>query len=122
MAKLRIFQSIENTDYIFLFNVDPATVSSNDKELMAKFGEPEINFGGTFTSGPLEIILPDEYRKVLSGLPFKKIVTPSAEPWVDDTDDKLVLYRTEMITRFTNAMTALRSQGDTFTGEYVNSI
>lgn len=49
MARLRIFQSINNDIYSLQFDNDPLFLSQGDKELMREFGEPEINAGGTIT-------------------------------------------------------------------------
>jgi hypothetical protein len=125
MAKLRIYQSLDSSDYVFNFVSENSEVSQADKDLMDKFGEPEINIGGTFTEGEglLTFELPDEYVKVVSGFPVKKIFTPTAEPWDDtDVEDKMDLYRTTIQTRFSTAFTTLRANQDTFTNEYVTNV
>lgn len=123
MAKLRIYQSIENLDRVFLFTADPKEVSASDKDLMAKYGEPEVNFGGTFDNGAgITFTLPDIYAKVVSGLPYKAVFTPTVAPWNTDTEAKFSLYRTTMQTRFNAAYVALRANSDGFTSEYITNI
>ncbi|CAK0744918.1 hypothetical protein CCP3SC5AM1_1260004 [Gammaproteobacteria bacterium] len=123
MAKLRTYQTMENTDYVFTFASEPQDVSSNDKALMTKYGEPEINLGGTFTLAQLTYTLPDQFVKILSGFPVKVKFSPDAAPWSDtNLDNKFDLYRTTIETRFSAAYTALRANDDTFTGEYVTNI
>ena len=123
MAKLRIFQSIDKNDYNILFTNDTWDISTSDKDLIEKFGEPEVNFGGDFDNGAgITFTIPDEFVKVVSGLPYKRIVDITIAPWDTDTAAKLELYRTTMTTRVTSAFTTLRSKADTFTNEYVTTI
>lgn len=51
MAILRTFKSIENDLYILQFVNDTDALGEEDKKRMRKFGEPEINLGGTFIGG-----------------------------------------------------------------------
>jgi len=123
MAKLRVFQSIEDNNYVFLFTADQTDISSGDQQLIEKFGEPDINFGGTFTNGSgLTYTLPDERVKIVSGLPYKKVVDITTAPWSTSTSTSLALYRTTIQASWIAAITALRNLSDGFTNEYVSSI
>jgi len=45
---LKIARNIDNDIWKIVFSVDSAKFSETDKQLIAKFGEPEINVGGIF--------------------------------------------------------------------------
>ena len=124
MAKLRDEQIIDNNRYIFLFSIDPKDVSEDDRQRMHKYGEPTVDFGGSFDNGSgLTFTLPSQIVKVVSGLPKKVVFDSTIAPWTGSTGAAaLTLYRTTMISRVAAAFTALRAYTDTFTGEYVTNI
>lgn len=49
---LKISRSIDNHVWKIIFSLDPSKFSESDRQLISKFGEPEINVGGTFL-GPI---------------------------------------------------------------------
>lgn len=123
MAKLRVFQSIENDVWELLFNNDISELSQQDAALMQKYGEPEINVGGTFLALTAnEFTLPDEFVKVRSDFPIRKTFDSRAEPFDTNTQIKVEGYRDEVVTRFTDAFTTLRANSDSFTKEIVYNI
>ncbi len=123
MAKLRVYQSIENEVYRLRFENDASALAQQDLMLMEKFGEPEINIGGTFLEETEDsFILPDQYVKVRSGFPFLQEFDSRSDPFATNTVVKVTAYRDELRTRFSDAFTALRANGDTFTGEQVYNI
>jgi len=122
MAKLRVNQSIENTKRVFLFNHDLTALSQSDKDLLAKFGEPEINLGGTFTTSSVDWTLPNNYVKIVSGMPARMEFDVTVAPFSTATADRLTTYRTTVTSRFSTAITDLRANGDTFTNEYVTQV
>jgi hypothetical protein len=125
MAKFRVFQSLDNNEHVLLITVDQATISSTDRDLIAKYGEPEINLGGTIYADDtttLLVTLPNEYIKIISGLPHKILVDSSAVPWDTDTTNKLTSYRKRLQERIVAAVTALRANTDTYSNEYITQI
>jgi len=123
MAKLRLFKSIENDIYVSIFEDDPEALSNQDKDLMQKFGEPEINMGGTFLSSTAnEFTLPDSYVKVRSDFPQRVEFDSRAAPFDTNTLTKVNAYNTDITTRFTDAFTTLRALSDTYTGEVVVNV
>ena len=123
MAKLRTFKSIENDIYVVRFEHDLEALANTDKELMQKFGEPEIDLGGTFlASTGNEYTLPTEFVKIRSGFPIRKEFDSRTVPFDTNTLTKVNAYKDEIQTRFTNAFTALRSNSDTFTGEEIDNV
>jgi hypothetical protein len=125
MAKFRVFQSISNNEHVLLLTVDNKTISSNDRDLIDKFGEPEINVGGEIYADDtttLLVTLPDSYIKVVSGLPHKIVVDVTVAPWSTDTTNKLDSYRKRLQERIVAAMTALRATGDSYTNEFITQV
>ena len=122
MAKLRLFQYIENDNYKFVFTFDPDSISETDYQLVKKFGAQSINFGGTFNNGSgISFTLPDEYFNFPTQFPVTRIfnlTTPSQITTVAG----LNYYGQAMTTKITDAITALRAMTDTFTGETVTNI
>lgn len=122
MAKLRVVQTLDNNTRSFLFINETAALSQGDRELIAKFGEPEINLGGTFTTDSVDWTLPDSFVKIVSGLPVRKDVDISVAPFATNTTNRLATYRTTITSRFTAALTTLRANNDSFTNEYVTQV
>ena len=123
MAKLRIFKSIENGIYVLRFENDPSALSNSDKELMQKFGEPEINLGGVFLGGTgNEFTLPDVYVKIRNDFPVRQEFDSRSTPFNTNTVVKVTAYKDEIVSRFDGAMTDLRASTDTFTGENIENV
>lgn len=198
MANLRTFKSIVNAVYRVIFQVDQASISQTDRELIAKFGEPEIAVGGTFfggatatatvssgvvtaitisnggnnwpsvptvvftptngganaaatavlTNGVITAInisnggsgytgaptisftptpsntftIPDEYLKIFSGLPYTKNFDSLTSPFNTNTEAKVTGYKSTIQQRFAAALTTLRANGETFTGEEITQV
>lgn len=125
MAKFRVHQSLENNENVMLIVVDQSTISSTDRDLIVKFGEPEINVGGVIKADDTTttlLTLPDEYIKVISGLPHKIIINTEVEPWDTDTDNKLTSYRKRLQERIVAAITTLRASADNYTNEFITQI
>lgn len=122
MALIRVFQVIENDIWKLTFKNDIVQLSEADKKLMRNFGEPEINVGGTYLSGEDEFTLPDKYVKIVSDLPYTAEFDSRDEPFDTSTQTKVEGYRAAIITKITDALTDLREQEDTFTGEHTFNI
>lgn len=123
MAKIRVYQKIDNNVYIIDFVNDLLALSKTDKDLMNKYGEPEINLGGDFEYGDDgEFTLADEYVKIVSGFPVRREFDITAAPFDEETDDRLTAYRTTILSRITTAFATLRANDDDFTNEFLTSI
>lgn len=123
MAKLRIFKEISNKVYILRFENDPLSLSNADKELMQKYGEPEINIGGVFlASTGNTYTLPEEYVKIRSGFPFKREFDTKETFFATNTAVKVDAYSDTITSRFTAALAALRANTDAFTSETITNI
>lgn len=122
MALLRIFQSISNDVWTLTFLNDPDYLSDGDKRLMKKFGEPEIDMGGTFLSGEDQFILPAKKAKIRSDFPFTQTFDSRDTDFASNTKTKVEAYRDAIVTRFTTAIEDLRASEDTFSGERTYNI
>ena len=118
MALIRVFQAIDNDVWKVTFHNDPMELSEDDKKRMRKFGEPEIDLGGTFLEGTGdEFLLPVKKAKSRADFPYTAEFDSRDEPFDTNTSTKVVAYRTEILARITTALETLRDQTDTFTGE-----
>ena len=117
MASLLVNKSIVNGVYIDTFTLDVSTLSDNDKQLLAKHGEPVINAGGAYGSGGDAYTLPDEYIKIVSGLPFTQKFDPANSTFTTHTQTKAEAYITGFLATYQAALAALRALTDTFSGQ-----
>jgi len=122
MAKLRVFSSIDNDIYSLTFVNDPVALSQQDKALMQRFGEPQINKGGTFGSGEDSYTLPDCYIGIRTDFPYTQLFDAKGAPFDSNTVVKVEAYKTAITTAFTDALITLRENDDTFSGETVTNI
>ena len=122
-AILKITKSIDNDIWKIAFSIDPLKFSESDKQLIAKFGEPEINVGGVFLDNdPKEYTLPNKFIKIRSGLPYTQEFDSRGAPFDTNTQIKADAYLDVFVDRYTDALTALRANQDSFSGEYLINI
>ena len=120
---LKIKRSIENDIWKINFSLDISSLSENDKELIRKFGEPQINIGGAFLAETANTyVLPDKYIRIRSDLPFTQEFDSKSPDFLENTEVKAVAFQTEFVDRYETAFTDLRNMTDTFTGEYLINI
>lgn len=120
MAVLKVKQKVEDTLYVYQFDLED--ISQADALLIDKYGEPNINLGGSFTTDSVTWTLPDEYIKLPSGFPVVKKMDASVAPFSTNTANRLATYRTTLTTRVTAAFTTLRANSDTFTSQFLTNI
>lgn len=92
--------------------------TTNELQLITKYGDPRVNVGGTFT-GPPAFTLPDKYRELKAGFPYSYYMDKS-----DDVlaEEKMNVWSSEVRQRMIDAITALRAQTDTFTDEIIETV
>jgi|GEM_PF-5597390 hypothetical protein len=124
--KVYVNQFIQNDNYTFVFNIDPASISSDDNAAIQKYGQPVIDFGGTFTDNTsTNFIIPDNYVSLPTGFPVQVTYTiTGSSVFATNTANRLQVYRTTILSNISTAITTLRStsNADTFTGEYISNI
>lgn len=118
--KIRTFYMLVND--VYSISVYTEDWSEGDRKLMEKFGEPQIDLGGSFGSGPTAYTLPNRLASILSNSPFTQsfdardyLTTPTAEERAD-------IWATEIATRLTSAVTTLRANDDDYSRETVETV
>jgi hypothetical protein len=110
-AILRITRSIDNHIWKITFRLDPSNFAELDEQLMARFGEPEINVGNVI--GGLDALtsytLPEKYIKIRSGLPYTQEFDSRTPPFDTFTRKKAEAYQAAFVTRYTQALADLRA-------------
>lgn len=123
MAKVRVYQYIENEVYKLRFDVDKQSISYDDLRRLEKYGEPDIQMGGVFLDGtPNEFTLPEKTIKFTSGFPYLASFDSTTAPFNTNTTTKVIAYRDDILERIDEAVEALRDEVDNFTGEYIHNI
>lgn len=128
-ALLKIKRFIQNDIWKITFTLDIDSLSEDDKARMQKYGEPEINVGGTVVYYPsatpeteASFELPDKYIKVRSESPYTQSFDSKSPDFSIDTEIKAIAYQSKYVAAYEEAFTALRAEADTFTGEYLVNI
>jgi hypothetical protein len=122
---LKIKRFIDNDVWKIVFALDTTVLPEADKELMRKFGEPQINIGGTYASEPAgawSYTLPDKFIRIRTDLPFTKEFDAKSPDFEEFTNDKAIAFQTRFVADFTAAVLELRANADTFTGEFIENI
>jgi hypothetical protein len=123
MPKLHVNQTVVDDNRIFVFEND---MSSFREFILAvqRFGEPTIDFGGTFETDEVEWSIPSSHAKIISGMPKRMSFDVLTAPFSTATANRLTTYRDTIVTRFTDAVNGLRNQmaNDTFTNEYIYNL
>lgn len=122
--KIRSYTKIINGR--FTLEVYTEDFSQGDEDLMAKFGEPEVNVGGDFTElvGGEEFSLPASYRKIRSDFkPWRFAVDEDdSSSGAGEAEDRVKTVRAAIEARIAAAVEALRSREDTFTAENITNV
>lgn len=110
---IRTFKQIIGN--VFQVAINTQDWTELDNQLMASFGEPEIDLGGSFT-GPPAFTLPSNYVRIKSGSPF---VGRFDGDDYGDAEQRADVWADEVVVRLKAAIDALRANTDDFTGESV---
>ena len=123
-ALLKIKRVIENDIFKLTFSLDINSLSESDKDLIRKFGEPQINIGGTYLADTdNEYTLPDKFLRVRSDLPYiQEFDAKSNTMGFSSSQAQATAFHDEFVARYQTAFTELRSNPDTFTGEYLVNV
>jgi heptaprenylglyceryl phosphate synthase len=121
-AALKIKRTIENYIWKIQFSLDLPTLPERDKELMRKFGEPQINVGGSFGIAPNTYTLPVKWIKVRTDLPYIQEFDSKSPTFETNTQIKAQAFQAAFVAAYDVAFVALRANADTFTGEEIHNI
>ena len=111
--KIRTFRKLDNDVYrVSIYTED---WSEGDRLLMAKYGEPQIDLGGTFGTSTT-FTLDSDLQNVMSDSPFS-----ASFDYRDNVnaEDNAITWATTIAANIAAAVTALRVQDDNFTNETV---
>jgi hypothetical protein len=109
--KIRTNKSIDSNR--FIVEIETSDFSEQELEFMQKFGEPEIDLGGSFT-GPPAYSLPTNLVALKSDSPFREAF--DSKDFVD-AEDRANVWADEIVVRIKAAMDTLRANMDDFSGE-----
>lgn len=123
-ALLKIKRTLENDVFKINFALDISSLPESDKELIKKFGEPQIDIGGVYLEDTdNEFTLPSKFIRVRSDLPFvQEFDAKSNLLGFASSQAQAIAFQTEFVTRYQEAFTVLRSNPDTFSGEFIQNI
>ena len=123
-ALLKIKRAIANDVFKITFSLDVNSLPENDKELIRKFGEPQINIGGEYLPGTDNAFtLPDKFLRIRSDLPYtQEFDAKSNLLGFASTEAQAYAFQDAFISNYIGAFETLRSNADTFTGETIQNI
>lgn len=129
--KIRVYKRL--IDGVFHVLVNTEDWSENDRRLMLKYGEPEINLGGRFVCVPnsgeestssdshdeIAAVIDDVYVRIMTESPYKEKFDSRdygsvhnakllSQEWISEIEDRII-----------NAVAALRSNDDSFSTEEI---
>lgn len=114
---IRVFYSLDNN--VYRVSIRTEDWSQHDVKLMEKYGEPEIDVGGSFYDGVLTFDIDNDYRKIKSESPFAQGF--DARDYAD-AEDRAELWGTSIRARITSALVALRQLEDAYSREEVTTV
>ena len=110
----------ELLDGKFTVTIRTEEFTAGEDALLAQFGEPLVETGGTFDDGSLTFTLPTDPRKLKSGL-GGVMQTFDSEDYAD-AENRANLWAITVQNRIRDAVTDLRNNVDSFSGTTVENI
>jgi len=113
--KVRTIKTLKNRIYTTEIYVDD--FSQMETQRMTNYGEPEINIGGTIPGVPLDIVYPDDLKRLVTDSPFTRSV--DGRDFTTDVEAETAAdeWAAEMVIRIKAAVDWVRALSDTFTEE-----
>jgi hypothetical protein len=118
--KIRTFYRLENDVYSVSIYIQDW--SEGDKNLMQEFGEPQIDLGGTFGTGPNTFTLPNRLASILTNSPFTQNFDSRDYPTTPTAEDCANTWATTIASRLASAVTTLRANVDDYSRETVETV
>ena len=126
--KIRIFKKLQNG--VFIVRIQTEDWSENDRNLMIKYGEPEINLGGTFvpdasssdSASSEEIDLPTMYARVMTESPFIQRFDARDCGSIAEARSVAQQWASLIEERIAEVVSELRSKNDVFTTEEITEV
>ena len=95
-------------------------LSGRERDAMAAFGQPVVEFGGSFSGDDVSFTLPADPRAVPGQLPCQKQF--SLVDYGSEANAYAVLYETTMLTRLRQALGALLERDAGVTGRTISNL
>lgn len=113
--KIRTIKTLKNRIYTTEIYVED--FSQEEGKRMANYGEPEINIGGTIPGVPLDIVYPDDLKRLKTDSPFYRSV--DGRDFTTDAEAETAAdeWAAEMVVRIKAGIDYIRGLADTFTEE-----
>lgn len=92
--------------------------TAQEDELIVKFGEPQVNFGGDIT-GPPAFTLADHFRGIKNGVPYTNAIDANGDA---QAKSKMVAWIAEIRGRMLTAISNLRAQTDDWSGDVIETL
>ena len=115
MYKLKTEKTLVKGVYKVKLSVEEVSIA--DQTLMDKFGEPTIDFGGTFDpegTGP-DFVLPAKIRKIKSQMPQEVSFDSADDTVADEAKEKAIKWVAQISGRIQAALDTLQTNSDDFT-------
>ena len=124
MMKIRIFRDMDNAVYRILVGTEDW--SQGEMELMARFGEPEIDVGGeiqyVYGSETKSKTFGSEFIRVLHGFPYGRGFDSRDYGSYEEAVAVGIAWKEKVIQRLQTVVTELRTKGATLPTEEVIEI
>jgi len=128
--KIRIYKRL--IDGVFFIRVQTEDWSENDRSLMVKFGEPEIDLGGEFSCVPnsdssssessITVMLDNLYARIMSESPFVQKFDSRDIGSIDAAKCIANRWCAVIEERITSSILALRNKDDFFSTEEITEV
>ena len=119
--KIRPF--FELTGGVYKVSIYTEAWSEGDKNLMTRFGQPEIDLGGDFlVVSDVLFTLPNNLARIMSESPFSQSFDGADYESPSDAEIMAKLWQGEISLRITDAVSTLRSLQDDYTSETVETV
>lgn len=111
-----MFVDIEKYPKNRVFYVKITTdLNETEDKLVCKYGDPEVQVGGTFTDGSFTFTLPEDIKKLKAGFKCFKQGFDGRELGVVEAKNRGTLYETVMKERLNQTLLNLKAIGDDYT-------
>ena len=120
--KIRVYSAVENG--IFKITITTEAWSEGDQRLIADYGEPQIDLGGTI-DGPapdyVTFTLPNDFVNIMSDSPFQQGFD-SRDTSASTAQEQAIAWKLATVDNIETAITVMRETADTFTNEEVTVV
>lgn len=122
--KIRVFRDMFNSVYRIV--IDTEDWSEGDVELMERYGEPEVNVGGTveYTHGGdrKSKDFGNEFARVMGGFPYTRGFDSRDYGSCDEAVSAGIAWKEDLISRIQSAVEGMRAKSATLPTEEVTEV